>query len=330
MGLFNALKNEVKREFIARPDDTKDLILYKYPERNIRMLTQLTVQEDEKAVFFKEGKVQGVLEPGTHTLDGKSIPFLSMLIDAATGGDFFISEIYFVSTRQFTDLPFGGMIDNVTDPTTKLAVGIRLFGEYAVKVNEPEKLILNLVGTKNINNNDELTNWFKDLLLKVFRETVTDSIVNNNTQILGIASKSSEFEKLVLERVKDEVSQYGVEIPILGNVTISLKEEDEQTLKQMTRDFAYSGNMAAADAAVKLGMADALKNNTGAGGNAAGAAATGMGIAMGMNAVNQNPAQSQNQTQPAAPEQNQPTTQQPEKQEPTEEKPENKPEEPNK
>ncbi len=286
--MFKSLKKEIQREFIARPDDSKDLVLYKWPDTNIRMLTQITVQQDEIALFVKEGKVVGTVESGRHTLDGKSIPFLSMLIDKATGGNFFMSEVYFVSTRQFTNLPFGGMIDNVLDPTTNLAVGMRLFGEYAIKVTNPEDLILNLVGTKQMSSNEELTEWIKELLLKVFREKVSEHVAVKKEPILGIAAQTSHFEKIVLEAVKEQLAEYGTEIPILGNVTITLKEEDEATLKQMTRDFAYAGNMDAADAALKLGMADGLKKDgSGAGQTAAGMAAAGMGIAMGMNAVNQ-------------------------------------------
>lgn len=43
MGLFG---NEVRREFIARPDAAKGQILYKWPDTNIRKLTQLTVEQD--------------------------------------------------------------------------------------------------------------------------------------------------------------------------------------------------------------------------------------------------------------------------------------------
>ncbi len=294
-------KKEVKREFIARPDDSKDMVMYKWPDTNIRMLTQLTVQADEVALFFKKGEVAGKLEAGTHTLDGASIPFLSALIDSATGGDFLLSELYFVSTRQFADLPFGGMIDNVIDPTTNLAIGIRVFGAYSMKVTDPEKLILNLIGTQNLQTNEQLTDWIKDLLLKVFRETVTEKVANDKTPVLGIASLASELEVEVLERVKSQFVEFGVEIPMLGNVTVNIKEEDEATLKQMTRDFAYSNNMNAADAAVKLGMADGMKNSDGAGSSAADAAATGMGIAMGMKAMSDTNAPAQTPVAPTEP-----------------------------
>ncbi len=71
MGLFG---NEVRREFIARPDAAKGQILYKWPDTNIRKLTQLTVEQDEQAVFFRDGQVQGTVNPGRSTLDSSEIP----------------------------------------------------------------------------------------------------------------------------------------------------------------------------------------------------------------------------------------------------------------
>lgn len=305
MSIFDFVKGEVKRQFIARPEESKDTIIYKWADSNIRILSQLTVQPDEIALFVKKGEVVGTLTSGTHNLDGADIPFLGALIDAATGGNFLISELYFVSTRQFTKLPFGGMVDNVLDPTTRLAIALRVFGEYSLKAVDPEKLILNLVGTQNIESNEDLTEWTKQLLLKVLKEKVTDLIVNKNQMVLGISAKTSEIEALVLEGAKVQLEEYGLEIAKLGNFTISIKEEDEAMLKQLTRDFAYSQNMAAADAAVKLGMAEGLKNSTDGGGIAGQAASAGIGLGVASSLMQNSPLSNQNQpvtpNQPVAP-----------------------------
>src|SRR5580704_544291 len=99
MGLFGTIKEEAQRNFIARADEAKDDIIYKYPERNIRMMTQLTVDSDELALFFKDGQIVGKLGPGRHNLDTNNIPFLSRLLEKLTGGNLFIAEVFFVSTR---------------------------------------------------------------------------------------------------------------------------------------------------------------------------------------------------------------------------------------
>ncbi len=83
MGLFDGLKGEAQRNFIARSDAAKNDILYAYPERNVRIMTQLTVGADEVAIFVKDGQVQGKLGPGRHTLDTQNIPFLGRFIEAS-------------------------------------------------------------------------------------------------------------------------------------------------------------------------------------------------------------------------------------------------------
>jgi membrane protease subunit (stomatin/prohibitin family) len=236
MGIFG----EMRREFIARPDQAKAQILYKWPDSNVRKLTQLTVQQDELAVFFRDGRVQGTINPGRCTLDSSEIPFLGMLVDAATGGNLFKTEIYFVSTREFPNLPFGGVIDNVVDPETSLAVGLRVFGEYSLKVVEPQSLILNLVGTQNIQTNDQVTDWMREQLLKVLRTDVTSHIVSQNWPILGIAAHTDDIEQATLERVQGFINTYGLQIDRLGNFTISIKEEDEEALKRYRRDVQYT------------------------------------------------------------------------------------------
>ena len=67
MGFFS----EAKRNFIARSDEARTNIIYRYPEKNIRTLTQLTCQPDECAVFVKNGQVVGTLGPGVHSLETK-------------------------------------------------------------------------------------------------------------------------------------------------------------------------------------------------------------------------------------------------------------------
>src|SRR5438309_9157986 len=163
MGIFG---QEVRREFIARPDTAKGQILFKWPDTNIRKLTQLTVEQDELAVFFRDGRVQGTIQPGRVTLDSSEIPFLGILVDAASGGNLFRTELYFISTREFPNLPFGGAVDNVMDPQTNLGVGSRAFGVYSLMVIELPSLIVNPVGTQNLSTTGAITDWLREQVLK--------------------------------------------------------------------------------------------------------------------------------------------------------------------
>jgi membrane protease subunit (stomatin/prohibitin family) len=236
MGIFSNLR----REFIVRPDAYKASIVFKWPDTNIRNRTQLTVEQDELAIFFRDGKVNGVIQPGVSTLDSSEIPFLGNLVDAATGGKFFKTELYFVSTREFANLPFGGMVDNVVDPETGLAIGLRVFGDYSLKVVAPDRLIVNLIGTQNFQSNDQITDWMRDQLLKVFRTDVVTHITNERWPILGIASQNAQIEQETLAAAAKVLESYGISVARMGNFVISIKPEDEETLKKYRRDVQYT------------------------------------------------------------------------------------------
>ena len=294
MGLFDSLKNEAQRNFIARSDAAKNDIIYAYPERNVRMMTQLTVGADEVAVFVKDGQVQGRLGPGRHTLETQNIPFLGRLVEGATGGNLFISEIYFVSMREFPGVKFGGPIGDVRDPDTGLGIGTMVYGDFSVRVTEPEKLILGLVGLRRTTN-DEFLSWFKSQMMKVVRDRIAELLVKKKWALLDVTSGAytEEIEQDVIAGFKPHVDGYGLTVVRMGNFTVSIKDDDEATLKRLTKDTAYSklagGFQAYAQGQAMLGAAEGMSKGGEGGGAALQGAGLGIGFGMAQQAFQQRP-----------------------------------------
>ena len=214
------LMHEVRREFIAVPDTHKGQIVYKWPDENIRKFTRAIVEPDAVAVFMSQGQVMGVVPPGQHTLDARELPFLGLFVDWASGGDAFKAELYFVGTREYPNNRFGGRLDDVQDPVTGLIVTLRAFGEYSLKVNDPTKLILNLTGTVDVSNNDAITGWVAEQLLKVTRTTVTTQLMSGAWPILGLSSHSPDIEAAAMPAADAQLENYGVTICRLGNLDV--------------------------------------------------------------------------------------------------------------
>ena len=189
-----------EREFIAVPDDHKGVMVYKWPDVSIRKFTRAIVNADEVALFVNTGKVMATLPPGRHQIDADEIPGLGILIDAATGGNAYRAELYFVGSREFTGFTFGGRIDDVQDRQTGLIVTLRVFGDYALRVIDPAQLVTNLVGTVDVTDNARVTDWVSDQLLKVMRTDITTQIVRNGWPILGLSAYTTDIEKAVIER----------------------------------------------------------------------------------------------------------------------------------
>ena len=228
------------REFIAAPDSSKRQIVFKWPDTNIRKFSRCIVEPDAVAVFTSQGQVMGTLLGGQHQLDAKELPFLGMFVDWATAGNAFKAELYFVGIREFPNLRFGGRLDEVQDPQTGLIVTLRTFGEYALHVIDAPRLILNLVGTVDVTNNEAITAWVTQQLLKVTRTTVTTQLMSGAWPILGLSVHSPEIEIAAMQAANRELADYGIAITRLGNLDINLDDDDNARLKKLAGDTAYS------------------------------------------------------------------------------------------
>jgi membrane protease subunit (stomatin/prohibitin family) len=228
------------REFIAVPDDKKQQIVYKWPDHNIRKYTRAIVNADEMAMFVNTGQVVATMGPGRHQIDADEIPGLGVLIDHVIGANVYKAELYFVGTREFTGNMFGGRIDDVQDPQTGMIVTLRVFGDYSMQVKDPAALITNLVGTVDVTDNQAITGWMSDQLLKVMRTHMTVQIVRNGWPILGLSAFTPDIEEEVKSKGNEQLAPYGVAIIRMGNFDINLSEEDEKQLKTLAKDTAYS------------------------------------------------------------------------------------------
>ena len=228
------------REFIAVPDDRKGQIVFKWPDVTIRRYTRAIVNADEMAMFVNTGQIVQTLGPGRHQIDANELPGLGAIIDHVSGGNAYRAELYFVGTREYTGFKFGGRVDDVQDPRTGLVVTLRVFGDYALHVADPARLITNLTATVDVTDNERIAGWVSDQLLKVLRTHVTTQIIRNGWPILGLMAYSAEIEQSTVEAANGQLANYGVELTRMGNFDVNLAPEDEQQLKQLAKDTSYS------------------------------------------------------------------------------------------
>jgi len=239
MGVMDFFKRGVREMMIARPDEAKQHVVWKHPDPTIPMKSQLTVEADEKAVFFKDGKVVATLDAGRHTLDSANLPFLSNLVDSFTGGNVFIAEVFFVNVREQTGIKFGGRIGNVEDPKSGIPVETMVHGEFSFRVTQPDVLITGLVGMGRVA--DGVSPWMKEQVLKVIRDRVGELLVKNKWPLLDVTSGAytEEIERDVLTGLSDHVKSYGVAVARLGNFVIDVNDADAANLKKLYTDAAY-------------------------------------------------------------------------------------------
>lgn len=232
MGIMDFVKGGVREMMIARPDRLKNLIVYKHPDQNIPFYSQLTVDSDECALFFKDGKYVGYLPPGRHTLQTQNIPFLNNIINNFTGGNVFIAEIYFVKMQPIRGLPFGGPLESMEDPILFEFVTPRIFGEYALVVTDPVRFVIGYHGQcAGAQDNETILNWIKGKFFMSVKTVIGQLCVQQNKSLLNLGGMTMEIAGRIQQSAPN-MEEIGVRILEIGNFNINFSAEDQRMLRE--------------------------------------------------------------------------------------------------
>jgi membrane protease subunit (stomatin/prohibitin family) len=277
MSILDRLRSELV-DIIEWVDDSQHTLVWRFPRyRNqIKYGANLIVRPGQSAVFVHQGRIADVFEPGHYALETKNLPLLSTLQGWKHGFDSpFKSEVYFVSTRQLTDLKWGTSNPvPLRDPDFG-AVRVRAFGTYTLKAIDPARLLSELVGTDGVFEADEVSSLIRSIIAMAFADVVASSEIS----VLDLSRNYSELSETLRQEVVSRIDdEYGLELPQLFIVNVSVPEEVERALDTRASMTAI-GDMAAFQA-YQLGnaMPEAAANP--AGGLAGAGVGLGMGFAM--------------------------------------------------
>jgi membrane protease subunit (stomatin/prohibitin family) len=281
MGLLDRLRTELI-DIIEWVDDSRHTIAWRFPRyhNQIKNGAQLIVRPGQVAVFVHRGEIADSFEPGHYELTTDNLPILSTIMGWKYGFDSpFKAEVYFVTTRQITELKWGTPNPIMLRDPDFGPIRLRAFGTYSMRCSDPKALLKELIGTDQSFEADEIMELMRSIILS----TLADILGESKVAALDLASNYREFSerlrKAALERVDDE---YGLDIPQLDIVNISLPEEVEKALDTRT-SMGVIGDLAGYQQ-YQMGkaMTAAAENQAPGGG-----AATGVGLGVGMAMANE-------------------------------------------
>jgi len=264
-------------EVIEWLDDSSNTLVYRFPvkDQEIKNGAQLIVRESQAAVFVSEGQIADMFSPGRYTVDGGNTPILSKLGAWKYGFNSpFKAEVYFVNTRQFTDLKWGTPNPIMMRDTDFGMVRLRAFGIYSIRVGDPKAFIKEIAGTNAHFVTEDIEGQLKRTLVGGF----SDGLGESKIAALDLASNYDELAKFTREKLNDEFKTFGLELTKFVIENISLPPEVEAAMDRRTSmgvigDVGRYAQFQAADA-----MRDAAQNTGGGAGTGAG---LGAGFAIG-------------------------------------------------
>ena len=255
MGIMDFVKNGVQRMMIARDDAFKEKVVYKHPDQTFPFWSQLTVDSDEVCLFFKDGNFVGALGPGRHTLQTQNIPFLNSLVDQFTGGNVFISEIFFVTTRPLYNQGFGGPIGSMRDPELEIRVNPRAFGTYAYKVVDAVKFVVEFVGQTGAADPERAMQWVRDQLMMGMKSTMTRLIKAGDLTMMDLGTAGPDVARAVVQDCPD-LAKIGVQVLEIAKLNINLSDEDQARIDEF-QDQIVQAKIDARKAKIGVGQAEA-------------------------------------------------------------------------
>jgi membrane protease subunit (stomatin/prohibitin family) len=255
MGIVDFVKGGVQRMMIARDDRHKDKVVFKHPDQQFPFWSQLTVDSDEVCLFFKDGQYVGALGPGRHTLQTQNIPFLNTLIDKFTGGNVFISELYFVTTRPLYNQGFGGPIGSMRDPELDIRVNPRAFGTYSYKVADPVKFVLEFVGQTGAADPERAMQWVRDQVLMGLKTTLTRLIKAGDMTMMDLGTAGPDVARAIVQDCPD-LAKVGVVVLEIAKLNINLSDEDQARIDEF-QDQIVQAKLEARKAKIGIAQAEA-------------------------------------------------------------------------
>lgn len=282
-GRGKSRKGDVARNTYSWPLEYKgENIMYKLPT-NIYYNDNIVVNEDEFAVFFRDGKAMHVFDqPGRFALTTQNVPILRTLGPAITGVKQ-LGEVYYVQRREFRG-KFG-----TPEPLTFKdgdfgMVRLRVFGNFSYRILDPILFITQFVGTRGYSSSDQIMEWLKTELIQTVNDALGELKRDKNMNLVDMPAYLQEIEQIVLGKVMGEVEQYGMKIMNLAGLTITPPKEVQEAIDKRGAMGALGVNYTqyqTGKAIEGIGEGAAKGGGSSAGALAGLGAGAGMGLGMG-------------------------------------------------
>ncbi len=286
MGLFEKLTGEfIAGQFIdviEWLDESNDTLAYRFEryQNEIKMGAKLTVRPGQKAVFVNEGRIADTFDPGIYTLSTENLPIITTLLNLPYKFNSpFKAEVYFFNTKIFTNLKWG-----TSNPIAVRAddlggiVRLRAYGTYSIRVQDPARLLKELVSTDGLFQVDEISDQIRNMLITVFASWLGQSG-------LGFADFAANYRRsseVVRAAIQADIQAFGLELPHFLIENISLPPEVEQALDRRA-SMNVLGNL---QSYTQYQVANAVETAAQTPGGSNPTMELGFGVAMGQQIVN--------------------------------------------
>ena len=229
-----SLKDFVSKQFIKVIhwiEDGDETLAFRYPMQDMQISTgaQLTVRESQMALFVNEGRCADVFGPGLYTLNTRTLPVLTNLMNWDKAfQDPFKSDVYFFSTRQKTAQRWGTATPITIRDKDFGAVRVRGYGIYAWHIADPRLFQTKLSGTREVYELAEIEPQLRETIVGRMSNAFADSGI----PFLDMAANLVAVGEKIREAVTPVFAELGIAVDSFVVENLSLPEELQKRLDE--------------------------------------------------------------------------------------------------
>ncbi len=218
---------------VLKCDSPANVLVWKHPKTEMNTGSQLVVGPAQEAVFVRGGNICDVLGPGTHTLDTSNIPILSDLISLPFGRKSpFTAEVFFVNKLDVLDVKWGTARHiQLRDPVYQVAIPLRAFGQYGVRVEESAQFLRRLTGGARSFTSQDLADYLRGVMGGRVEEELSRYLLEHKICFLEASAHLTEISDGVSRAMKPIFEEYGIRLVSFRVSSVNAPEGDPSVRK---------------------------------------------------------------------------------------------------